>query len=55
MNYLGDVMESFAGEVLSSLGLQRRSTVAELLVPAPAAASRPIPAAAFDARGPPQS
>jgi hypothetical protein len=34
MNYLGDVMESFAGEVLSSLGLQRRTSTAELLVPA---------------------
>lgn len=34
MNYLGDVMESFAGEVLSSLGLQRRATTADLLIPA---------------------
>jgi hypothetical protein len=34
MNYLSNVMDSFAGDVLTSLGLQRRSTAAELLVPA---------------------
>jgi len=34
MNYLGDVMESFTSDVLSSLGLQRRSTSAEYLIPA---------------------
>ena len=34
MNYLGNVVDSFASDVLSSLGLQRRSTSFELLVPA---------------------
>jgi hypothetical protein len=34
MNYLGNVMDSFAGDILSSLGLQRRASTVELLVPA---------------------
>lgn len=33
-SYLGDVMEQLAGDVLSSIGLQRRTTSADLLVPA---------------------
>jgi hypothetical protein len=34
MNYLGNVVDSFASDVLSSLGLQRRPTSFDLLVPA---------------------
>jgi hypothetical protein len=34
MNYLGNVVDSFASDVLSSLGLQRRPTSIDLLVPA---------------------